>query len=114
MRAWGTTSGADRLHQSQVICEACGIIYSNPVCDRSELDNFDRDEYWEAHWPEALARDAEAVAAAVRDQRSEVLLLKAAGAGMKLLEIGSGTGAFLAAAREEGFEPWGIETSEAA
>lgn len=114
MRAWGTTVGTDRLHHSQVICEDCGLVYSNPVCDRAELDAFYRNEYWQSHWPQALSRDVEAVDAAVKEQRNEVLRLKAHGAGRHLLEIGSGTGAFLAAAREEGFETWGIETSEAA
>lgn len=40
--------------------------------------------------------------------------MKANGAAGRLLEVGSGTGGFLAAARDEGMEVWGIETSSAA
>lgn len=114
MRDWGVTLAPGRLHYSQARCTDCGLVFSNPVCDWSELEAFYRDDYWESHWPEALSRDATRVAASVDAQRHELELLKRYAATGRLLEIGSGTGSFLAAARDDGFDPWGIETSVAA
>lgn len=113
MRAWGTTNGPGRLHSSQSICRKCGLVFSNPVCDWSELEAFYRDDYWEQHWPGALSDDPAAVRLAVDEQRHEVERIKAFAPGPKLLEVGSGTGGFLAAARDAGFDVWGIETSAA-
>jgi 2-polyprenyl-3-methyl-5-hydroxy-6-metoxy-1,4-benzoquinol methylase len=114
MRPWGETQGPDRLHSSQSVCEECGLVFSNPVCDWDELEAFYRDDYWETHWPEALQRDPARIREAVDSQRPEVRLVVEFGGKGRLLEVGSGTGGLLAAARDEGFEPWGIETSAAA
>lgn len=111
MLAWGVTIAPGRLHHSQAICRVCRLVFSNPVCDWSELEAFYRDDYWEAHWPRALSRDQDAVVRSVDEQRPEVARMKARGVEGRLLEVGSGTGGFLAAARDAGFEVWGIETS---
>lgn len=114
MRPWGATSGPHRLHCFQDRCLECGLIFSNPVCDPAELEAFYRDDYWETHWPDALSRDPELVRESVEGQREEVRRLVRHGGRGRLLEIGSGTGGFLSAARDEGFDVWGIETSRVA
>ncbi|HUR00479.1 MAG TPA: class I SAM-dependent methyltransferase [Gemmatimonadaceae bacterium] len=86
-------------------------MFSNPVCDWGELEAFYRDDYWSEHWPKALSRDPGAVEAAVELQRVEVKRMMRHGAAGRLLEVGSGTGGLLAAARAEGMEVWGVEPS---
>ena len=113
MRAWGSTNGPGRLHSSQSICRRCGLVFSNPVCGWAELEAFYRDDFWEQHWPAALSKDAAEIKQAVDGQRSEVDRIKAFAPGPKLLDVGSGAGGFLAAARDAGFDVWGIETSAA-
>lgn len=114
MRPWGVTEGAGRLHTSQSICRECGLVFSNPACDWSDLESFYRDDFWDTHWPDALKRDALSVERSIARQRDEAaMILKYASVG-RLLEVGSGTGGFLAAAKEKGFDAWGIETSESA
>lgn len=113
MRAWSLTLSPGRLHYSQAQCRACSLVFSNPVCDGTELESYYRDEYWETHWPEALNRDPSAVEQSLLQQVSEVERLRRFVPGGKLLEVGSGTGTFLAAARAAGFEVWGVEASAA-
>jgi SAM-dependent methyltransferase len=114
MRDWGSTNGPGRLHSAQSVCLKCGLVFSNPVCDWADLEAFYRDDYWEEHWPDALSRDPDAVRKSVDEQRPEVALVRSFLPGPRILEVGSGTGGFLEAARQAGFEPWGIETSSAA
>ncbi|MEO8192477.1 MAG: class I SAM-dependent methyltransferase [Gemmatimonadales bacterium] len=114
MRPWGLSVGPGRLHYSQSVCRDCGLVFSNPVCDWGELEEFYRDDYWQSHWPEALDRDGDAVRRSVDDQRAEVKRVQAVFPKGRLLEIGAGTGSFLAAARDAGYDVWGVETSAAA
>ena len=114
MRKFGESTGLARLHSTQCACVECGLVFSNPVADETDLDHFYKEEYWEQHWPDALRRDAASVKRAVDEQRPEVSRVVAHGGRGKLLEVGSGTGTFLAAARDAQFDVWGIETSEAA
>ncbi len=113
-RPWGETVAPNRLHQSQDLCKGCGLVFSNPVCEWNELEDFYKQDFWEEHWPGALSRDPSAVEAAIARQRSEVALIRDHVKKGKLFEVGSGTGGFLAAAREQGFEVSGIETSPGA
>ena len=89
-------------------------MFANPVCDWNELEAFYKQDFWEEHWPGALSRDPSAVEAAIARQRAEVALIREQVPNGKLFEVGSGTGGFLAAAREQGFDVSGIETSPAA
>lgn len=114
MRPWGVTLAPGRVHYSQTVCTDCGLVFSNPVCDWPELEQFYRSDYWQSHWPDALDRSQGAVALSVDSQRAEAARISKLVPGGRLVEIGAGTGAFLAAARDRGFDVWGVETSEAA
>src|SRR5215207_7785739 len=114
MRPWSSTVAPEHLHESQSICRDCTLVFSNPVSDWTELEAFYRDDFWEVHWPGALNRDPESIEASIARQRDEVKRVLEYSNGGRLLEAGSGTGGFLAAAREKNFDVWGIETSAAA
>lgn len=114
VRPWSRTARVTRLHYAQSRCRSCGLVFSNPVCERVDLEGYYRKEYWESHWPTALDRDAGAVEHSIQLQTEEVQRIQRLQPGGRLLEVGAGTGSFLAAARRAGFRVAGIETSTAA
>src|SRR5215204_3554409 len=108
---WGVTVGRDRLHLSQCRCRDCGLVFSNPQCDVTTINDYYSHSYYEEHWADVLKDDEQSLAEAVERQRSEVRRIRKYVGGGKVLEVGSGTGAFLSAVREAGFEPCGVELS---
>ena len=108
---WSASVAANRLHFSQCKCNCCGLVFSNPQADVATLENYYSSSYWEDKWPQALRSDQESVAQAVAYQDREVQRLMQYAKGGRVLEVGSGTGGFLSAARNRGFEPYGVELS---
>ena len=92
-----------------VRCEACGTIYRNPREDAETIEDGYRDD---VSSPELLAslhaRQKVALRASARRLRALV------GNGRVGIEVGSHAGAFLAAARDEGFEFEGVEINAGA
>ncbi|MCC7417769.1 MAG: class I SAM-dependent methyltransferase [Acidobacteria bacterium] len=106
------------MHFAQSRCRACDLVFSNPMADDEELERYYRTRYYEdhereynAHSPEIARLIQERVAAEVPGLRRSVLPYVQGG---RFFEIGAGYGALLAAARELGFSPAGIEPSDAA
>jgi 2-polyprenyl-3-methyl-5-hydroxy-6-metoxy-1,4-benzoquinol methylase len=99
------------LHVSQAQCRRCGLVFSDPQCSAETLRRYYSESYYRDHWPEALRRESVLVEDAVARQRPEVEEVLRWKQGGRLLEIGSSTGTLLAAMRDAGFEPHGVELS---
>jgi SAM-dependent methyltransferase len=89
-------------------CASCGLLFD--VRPPEEL----RELYDETYFRELCggAEYLEDEPARRREARKRVRWIRRHGARGRLLEIGAGTGHFLAAAREGGFEAVGVEPSE--
>lgn len=93
-----------------VMCERCGLLYTNPMPSEAELSRYYRDYYRFDYQLVATAptrrhvakrrREAEARAAQVAD------LLPA---GARTLDFGAGSGEFVALMLEKGFDAHGFE-----
>jgi SAM-dependent methyltransferase len=90
-----------------VQCTICGLVYRNPVERPSELGRIYGDDSPTAEVMQAL-HDTQRAAYASQARR----LTSVAGRHGSGLEVGSYVGAFLAAAREEGWQFAGVDINE--
>ena len=106
---------AGAIHFAQSRCRSCDLVFSNPMAEDAELEQFYRASYYEdheaiynAHRPdiETLIRDR--ATGEARGLRNSVLPHVQGGL---FFEIGAGYGALLAGARELGFSVAGVEPS---
>lgn len=92
-----------------VLCTHCGLVFLDPMPTSEEISAFYRDEYRERYHgaaqprPKALLRDERGAA-----WRAGVLAPHLAG-GARVLDVGAGAGAFLAAATRAGWQAEGVE-----
>jgi SAM-dependent methyltransferase len=89
-----------------VSCTSCGLIYRNPTERQHELAEIYARK---APAPDTLQSLHETQRSAVRAQAAE--LRRAMGHGGSVLEVGSYVGAFLAAAKHEGFAAEGVDVN---
>ncbi len=104
-----------------VECQGCGLLYINPRPSQEEIGKFYPETY---SWKETLEAD-EFVTKLVRklekgyryhllrDEVSKVVKFTGRSQG-RILDIGCGTGDRLDVFRNNGFEPYGVETSDSA
>jgi len=95
-----------------VQCRRCGLVYVNPRPDAGERRNLYSASYFEHDWDcgcsgETYLAAREKLIAMYK--AGTLAFLKKRGQTGRLLDIGCAGGHFLAAAQEEGWEPWGIE-----
>jgi 2-polyprenyl-3-methyl-5-hydroxy-6-metoxy-1,4-benzoquinol methylase len=110
--AYSISPGATHCAQSR--CRECTLVFANPQLLPRSLSKYYGSSYWESHWTHQLTTDSAKAEADVAIQRPEAARIAALAKGGRLLEIGSGSGALLAALRERGFEVHGLEPSRAA
>jgi len=93
-------------------CSVCGLIFQNPQKEMEELskETYDR-AYYDTYYPEDAKYEMAKKQYDLRLQRLEDLREGKKG---KILDLGCGRGAFLEAAKNRGWEVFGIELSEAA
>jgi SAM-dependent methyltransferase len=86
-------------------------VYLNPRPDAEERRELYKEEYFASHLSRQYPSSAEAIAEGIASAGDILDLIRPWKAGGRILEIGTATGFLLAAAREEGWEPWGVEIS---
>jgi 2-polyprenyl-3-methyl-5-hydroxy-6-metoxy-1,4-benzoquinol methylase len=104
------------IHFAQTRCRACDLVFSNPMADDRELEQYYRTTYYEDHESvyNANRPDIERLIRRRAGDEAEGLkesVLPYVKGGL-FFEIGAGYGALLAGARELGFSVAGIEPSE--
>ena len=97
----------DRLHYRMVRCGRCGLLRSDPILGEAELSRLYADSQL------TYAAEAEYTGATYVECLKQALpLVRERG---RIMEIGCGSGFFLARALDHGFkEAWGVEPSRAA
>jgi SAM-dependent methyltransferase len=101
------TAGRQRLAR----CAGCALLMSEPQPSDAELAAiYDADYFLGAPTPEGRAQMARLKAATARGYLHDLRRYRGAHGG-RLLEVGCGTGDFLAEARAAGFEVAGVEVS---
>lgn len=95
-------------------CRGCGLVYANPrVPEPAILERYNAEYFWNEYLPAAGAAGG-TIDDDLLDGRHAAMLeliAREAGAGRRLLEVGSGAGLFLRAASRAGWDPAGVELS---
>ena len=98
---------------SIVRCKSCGFHFTNPVPAADKIGNYYKSDDYVSHSASAKGL-INKIYLLVRKYtlRQKVKLVKRVSKGADLLDIGAGTGHFLAAARDGGLRAQGLEPDE--
>jgi SAM-dependent methyltransferase len=98
---------------SIVACQACGFHYTNPVPEENVIGNYYKSESYVSHSSSKKGL-INRVYHWVRwySLRKKVGLINKLSSGRKLLDIGAGTGHFLAVSADQGWSTVGLEPDE--
>jgi SAM-dependent methyltransferase len=92
-----------------VLCSGCGLVFLDPMPTADEIERYYRNEYREHYHGDSKPR-AKAMLRDERGARERVALLAPQlRKGYRVLDIGAGTGAFVAAAAAAGWKAEGVE-----
>lgn len=95
-----------------VVCTHCGLVFLDPMPTAAEIERYYRDEYRQHYHGDSKPR-AKSLLRDERGARERVALLAALlRKGDRVLDIGAGTGAFVAAAVKAGWKAKGIEPNQ--
>jgi 2-polyprenyl-3-methyl-5-hydroxy-6-metoxy-1,4-benzoquinol methylase len=95
-------------------CPQCGVIYADRTRPPPENDHGYFFESYKKQYGKTYLEDFPSIKASGKRRLKEIKLLLSAQKDLSLFDIGCAFGPFLAAAREEGFSPAGIDASEEA
>jgi SAM-dependent methyltransferase len=92
-----------------VLCSGCGLVFLDPMPTADDIERYYREEYREHYHGDSKPR-AKSLLRDERGARERVALLAPLlRKGDRVLDIGAGTGAFVAAASAAGWKAEGIE-----
>ncbi len=95
-------------------CRRCGLVYANPRApEPAILERYNAEYFWNEYLPAAGAAGGNIDEAVLRGRHMPMLEMieREAGAGRRMLEIGSGAGLFLHVASQAGWDAAGVELS---
>ena len=107
MEAFRCTSSGYGRHHAIVQCCDCGLVYSNPRWDDSELMNS-----YEAVQDPLYLQEREGRVLTFERHLRPLEKITGPANGRKLLDVGCYIGVFLEIAARHGWEAWGIEPSQ--
>jgi 2-polyprenyl-3-methyl-5-hydroxy-6-metoxy-1,4-benzoquinol methylase len=107
LEAFRCTSSGYGRHHAIVQCLNCGLIYSNPRWDDSELINS-----YEAVEDPLYLQEREGRVLTFEQHLHPLEKITGQAHGRKLLDVGCYIGVFLEIAAKHGWEAWGIEPSQ--
>jgi 2-polyprenyl-3-methyl-5-hydroxy-6-metoxy-1,4-benzoquinol methylase len=92
-----------------VMCRNCGLVFLDPMPTDEDINNYYRHHFWKA----SQGGDEPTAKRLLRDTRGSKFRLDMVAdllkPGARVLDVGSGSGAFLARAKKAGFAVEGIE-----
>lgn len=96
-------------------CAQCGFIFTNPRPDKQEIGRYYRSDQYISHQGKANSLiNVLYMLARVFTLRSKYRLVRRLSKGRYILDVGCGTGDFLAHCRKKGWEVAGVEPDEQA
>ena len=98
----------EELSFTIVRCRGCGLVYTNPRLAESNAVYLEDEPD-----VEAIEGHAKAKAAVFTKALDRIERLRGGGTGARLLDVGCGSGHFVAAARQRGYEATGLEPAGA-
>jgi SAM-dependent methyltransferase len=105
---YGVAADPDTLHPIQLRCRRCGLVYTSPRLSAHALGELYAG--YHEHW-DAASLEPELLSGSAKTARRRLARIAPLAPGRRLLDVGSGSGAFLAEARAAGFEVTGLEPS---
>lgn len=94
----------DRIHYRLVKCNACGLIYSNPILEYKKIEKLYRKSF--TAYDQQLDNLKETYGYYLEKLKKYIVVNRHA---CSLLEIGCGNGFFLEEAQKQRFRVWGVE-----
>lgn len=96
-----------------VMCDHCGLVYTNPMPSEAELDTYYEKYYRFDYQLAATAPKQKHIVKRQREAQARAVQLEGLiGQGARTLDFGAGSGEFVALMLEKGFDAHGFEPGE--
>lgn len=94
-----------------VLCRGCGLVFLDPMPTDAEINAYYKDQFWLRSQGSDEPTEKTIMRATRGAERRLSMLAPWLKPGMRILDVGSGGGEFLAVARRSGYEVDGVEPS---
>jgi SAM-dependent methyltransferase len=95
---------------TSLCCDGCGLVRTDPMPDDAELDAYYSGEYRQDYQLAAARPSARHIGVSRREAGQRLALLSPyLGPGARVMDFGSGSGEFVKAAKDAGFDAVGVE-----
>jgi len=103
----------DLMPERQILCcLKCGVEYLYPQLDDAELKKLYSENYYKAWGVQGTQENESTKQMKIATFELRLSLIRNYVTAGKVLDVGCATGYFLEAAKEKGFQPYGVEFSE--
>lgn len=91
-----------------VRCVNCGLIYVNPQPSKEDIKKIYKNGYFNGSWQSDFLSEKKLYTPRFKERLRQIIAFKTKG---KLLDVGCAVGYFLEAARDDGWQAFGVEIS---